>query len=130
MNMRKGTSRPTGRTHSPPSTGSDFYGQNISNWDAFPSNSGLFRAAPAHQYCAISGAGWPTQVGDTSTLKPENFTAQHLIYKESPANTPPFATATEIEESFFLINRTARYRRLGKHGEVVEVNLGPKGYGS
>ncbi|WP_371158015.1 cupin domain-containing protein [Jannaschia sp. 2305UL9-9] len=90
------------------------------DWDAFPSNSGFPDLARAQM--RYIGAGGSPKVGDTSTLKPDNFTLS-LIYKE----TGKYAAchSHEIEESFLIIDG-ALIVGWEKDGEVVEVNLGPK----
>ena len=69
------------------------------DWNAFPSNAGFDELARAQM--RYIGAGGSPKVGDTSTLKPDNFTVS-LIYKE----TGKYAAchSHEIEESFLIIN--------------------------
>jgi len=90
------------------------------DWNAFPSNAGFDELARAQM--RYIGAGGSPKVGDTSTLKPDNFTVS-LIYKE----TGKYAAchSHEIEESFLIING-ALIVGWERDGEVVEVNLGPK----
>ena len=90
------------------------------DWDAFPSNSGFPELARAQM--RYIGAGGSPKVGDTSTLKPENFTLS-LIYKEPGKYAA--CHSHEIEESFLIIDG-ALIVGWEKDGEVVEVNLGPK----
>jgi mannose-6-phosphate isomerase-like protein (cupin superfamily) len=90
------------------------------DWDAFPSNSGFPDLARAQM--RYIGAGGSPKVGDTSTLKPENFTLS-LIYKEPGRYAA--CHSHEIEESFLVING-ALIVGWEKDGEVVEVQLGPK----
>ena len=68
------------------------------------------------------GAGGSPKVGDTSTLKADNFTVS-LIYKEPGRYAA--CHSHEIEESFLIIDG-ALIVGWEKDGEVVEVNLGPK----
>ncbi|WP_439522988.1 hypothetical protein [Marivita sp.] len=90
------------------------------DWDAFPSNSGYPELARAQM--RYVGAGGSPKVGDTSTLKADNFTVS-LIYKE-PGR---FAAchSHEIEESFLIIDGTLVVG-WEKDGEVCEINLGPR----
>jgi len=90
------------------------------DWDAFPSNSGFPDLSRAQM--RYIGAGGSPKVGDTSTLKPENFTLS-LIYKEPGKYAA--CHSHEIEESFLIIDG-ALIVGWEKDGEVVEVNLGPK----
>lgn len=90
------------------------------DWDAFPSNSGFPELARAQM--RYIGAGGSPKVGDTGTLKPENFTLS-LIYKEPGKYAA--CHSHEIEESFLIIDG-ALIVGWEKDGEVVEVNLGPK----
>jgi quercetin dioxygenase-like cupin family protein len=90
------------------------------DWDAFPSNSGYPELARAQM--RYIGAGGSPKVGDTTTLKPENFTLS-LIYKEPGRYAA--CHSHEIEESFLVIDGTLVVG-WERDGEVVEVNLGPK----
>ncbi|WP_199259886.1 cupin domain-containing protein [Paracoccus binzhouensis] len=90
------------------------------DWNAFPSNAGFDELARAQM--RYIGAGGSPKVGDTSTLKPDNFTLS-LIYKE-PGHYAA-CHSHEIEESFLIIDG-ALIVGWEKDGEVVVVNLGPK----
>jgi len=90
------------------------------DWKAFPSNVGYDELARAQM--RYIGAGGSPKVGDPSTLKADNFTLS-LIYKEPGRYAA--CHSHEIEESF-LILQGALIVGWEKHGEVVEVNLGPK----
>lgn len=90
------------------------------DWNAFPSNSGFDELARAQM--RYVGAGGSPKVGDTSTLKADNFTVS-LIYKEPGRYAA--CHSHEIEESFLIIDG-ALIVGWEKDGEVVEVNLGPK----
>lgn len=90
------------------------------DWKAFPSNVGYDELTRAQM--RYIGAGGSPKVGDTSTLKPDNFTLS-LIYKEHGKYAA--CHSHEIEESFLIING-ALIVGWEKNGEVVEVNLGPK----
>ncbi|WP_197538806.1 MULTISPECIES: cupin domain-containing protein [Leisingera] len=90
------------------------------DWDAFPSNRG-FPELERAQMRYIGSGGSPKE-GDTTTLKPDNFTVS-LIYKEPGKYAA--CHSHEIEESFLIING-ALVVGWEKDGEVVEVNLGPK----
>lgn len=90
------------------------------DWKAFPSNVGYDDLARAQM--RYIGAGGSPKVGDTSTLKPDNFTLS-LIYKEPGRYAA--CHSHEIEESFLIIDG-ALIVGWEKDGEVVEVNLGPK----
>jgi len=90
------------------------------DWHAFPSNDGFDELARAQM--RYIGAGGSPKVGDTSTLKPDNFTLS-LIYKEPGRYAA--CHSHEIEESFLIINGALVVGR-ERDGEVVEVNLGPK----
>ncbi|MCJ7873528.1 cupin domain-containing protein [Phaeobacter sp. J2-8] len=90
------------------------------DWDAFPSNRGFDDLARAQM--RYIGSGGSPKAGDTSTLKPDNFTVS-LIYKEPGKYAA--CHSHEIEESFLIIDG-ALIVGWEKDGEVVEVNLGPK----
>ena len=90
------------------------------DWDAFPSNSGYADLARAQM--RYIGAGGSPKVGDSTTLKPDNFTLS-LIYKEHGKYAA--CHSHEIEESFLIIDG-ALIVGWERDGEVVEVNLGPK----
>ena len=90
------------------------------DWNAFPSNAGFPDLARAQM--RYIGAGGSPKVGDTSTMKPDNFTLS-LIYKEHGKYAA--CHSHEIEESFLIIDG-ALIVGWEKDGEVVEVNLGPK----
>ncbi len=117
MNMMKGTPDPLADALTA-STGR--FTDKTFDWDAFPSNSGFPDLARAQM--RYIGAGGSPKVGDTSTLKPENFTLS-LIYKEPGKYAA--CHSHEIEESFLIIDG-ALIVGWEKDGEVVEVNLGPK----
>lgn len=90
------------------------------DWNAFPSNAGFDDLARAQM--RYIGAGGSPKVGDPSTLKADNFTLS-LIYKEPGRYAA--CHSHEIEESFLILSG-ALIVGWEKHGEVVEVNLGPK----
>lgn len=90
------------------------------DWKAFPSNIGFPELERAQM--RYIGAGGSPKVGDTSTLKAENFTLS-LIYKEPGRYAA--CHSHEIEESFLILSG-ALIVGWEKDGEVVEVNLGPK----
>lgn len=90
------------------------------DWKAFPSNVGFPELERAQM--RYIGAGGSPKVGDTTTLKAENFTLS-LIYKEPGRYAA--CHSHEIEESFLIISG-ALIVGWEKDGEVVEVNLGPK----
>lgn len=90
------------------------------DWDAFPSNRGYPDLARAQM--RYIGAGGSPKVGDTTTMKPENFTLS-LIYKEPGRYAA--CHSHEIEESFLVIGGTLVVG-WERDGEVVEVQLGPK----
>lgn len=90
------------------------------DWNAFPSNAGFDELARAQM--RYIGAGGSPKVGDPSTLKADNFTLS-LIYKEPGRYAA--CHSHEIEESFLILSG-ALIVGWEKHGEVVEVNLGPK----
>lgn len=117
MNMMNGTPNPLADALTA-STGR--FTDKTFDWDAFPSNSGFPDLARAQM--RYIGAGGSPKVGDTSTLKPENFTVS-LIYKEPGKYAA--CHSHEIEESFLIIDG-ALIVGWEKDGEVVEVNLGPK----
>lgn len=90
------------------------------DWNAFPSNAGFADLARAQM--RYIGSGGSPKAGDSSTLKPDNFTVS-LIYKEPGKYAA--CHSHEIEESFLIIDGvlTVGWER---DGEVVEVRLGPK----
>ncbi|WP_305970983.1 MULTISPECIES: cupin domain-containing protein [unclassified Mameliella] len=90
------------------------------DWNAFPSNAGFPDLARAQM--RYIGSGGSPKVGDTSTMKPDNFTLS-LIYKEHGKYAA--CHSHEIEESFLIIDG-ALIVGWERDGEVVEVNLGPK----
>jgi quercetin dioxygenase-like cupin family protein len=90
------------------------------DWNAFPSNAGFDELARAQMRYIVAG-GSP-KVGDPTTLKADNFTLS-LIYKEPGRYAA--CHSHEIEESFLILSG-ALIVGWEKHGEVVEVNLGPK----
>jgi quercetin dioxygenase-like cupin family protein len=90
------------------------------DWNAFPSNAGFPDLARAQM--RYIGAGGSPKVGDTSTLKPDNFTLS-LIYKEPGRYAA--CHSHEIEESFLILSG-ALIVGWERDGAVVEVNLGPK----
>lgn len=90
------------------------------DWNAFPSNAGFPDLARAQM--RYIGAGGSPKVGDTSTMKADNFTVS-LIYKEPGRYAA--CHSHEIEESFLIISGTLTVG-WERDGEVVEVNLGPK----
>ena len=90
------------------------------DWDAFPSNAGFPDLARAQM--RYIGAGGSPKTGDSSTLKPENFTLS-LIYKESGRYAA--CHSHEIEESFLIVDGVLVVG-WERDGEVVEVQLGPK----
>ncbi|AKO99915.1 MAG: cupin domain-containing protein [Marinovum algicola] len=90
------------------------------DWNAFPSNAGFPDLARAQM--RYVGAGGSPKVGDTSTLKADNFTVS-LIYKEPGKYAA--CHSHEIEESFLIIDG-ALIVGWERDGEVCEVNLGPK----
>ncbi|NIZ08448.1 cupin domain-containing protein [Pseudooceanicola sp. HF7] len=90
------------------------------DWNAFPSNAGFDDLARAQM--RFIGAGGSPKVGDTTTMKPDNFTVS-LIYKEPGKYAA--CHSHEIEESFLIIDG-ALIVGWEKDGEVCEVNLGPK----
>ncbi|GAA0613789.1 cupin domain-containing protein [Paenochrobactrum glaciei] len=92
----------------------------VFDWKAFPSNVGYEDLARAQM--RYIGAGGSPKAGDTSTLKPDNFTVS-LIYKEPGKYAA--CHSHEIEESFLIIDG-ALIVGWERDGEVVEVNLGPK----
>ncbi|PWE29657.1 cupin [Pararhodobacter marinus] len=90
------------------------------DWKAFPSNVGFPELERAQM--RYIGAGGSPKVGDTTTIKPENFTLS-LIYKEPGRYAA--CHSHEVEESFLILDG-ALIVGWEKDGEVVEVNLGPK----
>lgn len=90
------------------------------DWEAFPSNIGFPDLSRAQM--RYIGAGGSPKVGETTTLKPDNFTLS-LIYKEPGKYAA--CHSHEIEESFLVIDGTLIVG-WEKDGEVIEVNLGPK----
>ncbi|MGH6763668.1 MAG: cupin domain-containing protein [Phyllobacterium sp.] len=90
------------------------------DWNAFPSNAGFPELERAQM--RYIGSGGSPKAGDTSTLKPDNFTVS-LIYKEPGKYAA--CHSHEIEESFLIIDG-ALIVGWERDGEVVEVNLGPK----
>ncbi|MEL4072421.1 cupin [Ochrobactrum sp. GPK 3] len=90
------------------------------DWNAFPSNAGFPELSRAQM--RYIGSGGSPKAGDTSTLKPDNFTVS-LIYKEPGKYAA--CHSHEIEESFLIIDGTLIVG-WERDGEVVEVNLGPK----
>lgn len=90
------------------------------DWHSFPSNEGFPELARAQM--RYIGAGGSPKVGDSSTMKPDNFTLS-LIYKEPGRYAA--CHSHEIEESFLIIDG-ALIVGWEQDGEVVEVNLGPK----
>ena len=90
------------------------------DWNAFPSNAGFDDLARAQM--RYIGAGGSPKVGDPTTLKADNFTLS-LIYKEPGRYAA--CHSHEIEESFLILSG-ALVVGWEKHGEVVEVNLGPR----
>lgn len=90
------------------------------DWNAFPSNAGYDELSRAQM--RYIGAGGSPKVGDTTTMKADNFTLS-LIYKEHGKYAA--CHSHEIEESFLIIDG-ALIVGWEKDGEVVEVNLGPK----
>lgn len=90
------------------------------DWNAFPSNAGFADLSRAQM--RYIGAGGSPKVGDTSTMKADNFTVS-LIYKEPGRYAA--CHSHEIEESFLILSG-ALIVGWERDGEVVEVNLGPK----
>lgn len=90
------------------------------DWDAFPSNRGFPELARAQM--RYIGSGGSPKVGDTATMKPDNFTLS-LIYKEPGKYAA--CHAHEIEESFLIIDGVLTVG-WEQDGQVVEVKLGPK----
>ena len=90
------------------------------DWNAFPSNAGFDELARAQM--RYIGSGGSPKAGDTSTLKPDNFTVS-LIYKEPGKYAARHSH--EIEESFLIIDGVLTVG-WEMHGDVVEVRLGPK----
>ncbi|MEM8916344.1 MAG: cupin, partial [Pseudomonadota bacterium] len=91
------------------------FADKVFDWNAFPSNSGYDELARAQM--RFIGAGGSPKVGDTSTLKADNFTVS-LIYKEPGRYAA--CHSHEIEESFLIING-ALIVGWERDGEVVEV---------
>lgn len=96
------------------------FADKVFDWNAFPSNAGFPELARAQM--RYIGAGGSPKVGDTSTIKPDNFTVS-LIYKEPGRYAA--CHSHEIEESFLIISG-ALVVGWEKDGEVVEITLGPR----
>ena len=96
------------------------HAQKAFDWDAFPSNRGFPELSRAQM--RYIGAGGSPKVGDTSTMKADNFTLS-LIYKEPGKYAA--CHAHEIEESFLIIDGVLTVG-WEQDGQVVEVKLGPK----